>query len=205
MHALHVGARPEALPCRAEECARVMRVVEDLIEGSGGCIYISGAPGMGKTATVHAVVRELKRMAEHNETSPSTYVEINGLRIPEPNAAYGLLWEAISGHDTATDGHLRLSAKVALKHLSRHFESPWRAGPGGHACVVLMDELDQLMTAKQDVVYNFINWPTLAVANTMDLPERVMSGRVRSRLGMVRTVYDSPAGRNCASAPWRKC
>jgi hypothetical protein len=57
--------------------------------------------------------------------------------------------------------------------------------------VVLMDELDQLVTAKQDVVYNFFNWPTIvgskliviAVANTMDLPERVMSGRVRSRLG----------------------
>ena len=57
--------------------------------------------------------------------------------------------------------------------------------------VVLMDELDQLMTTKQDVVYNFFNWPTLvnsklivlAVANTMDLPERVMTGRVRSRLG----------------------
>jgi origin recognition complex subunit 1 len=37
-----------------------------------------------------------------------------------------------------------------------------------------MDELDQLMTAKQDVVYNFFSWPTLtgaklvvlAVANT---------------------------------------
>jgi len=55
-----------------------------------------------------------------------------------------------------------------------------------------MDELDQLMTAKQEVVYNFFNWPTLtgaklvvlAVANTMDLPERVMSGCVRSRLGV---------------------
>lgn len=54
-----------------------------------------------------------------------------------------------------------------------------------------MDELDQLMTTKQDVVYNFFNWPTLvgsklvviAVANTMDLPERAMTGRVRSRLG----------------------
>ena len=57
--------------------------------------------------------------------------------------------------------------------------------------VVLMDELDQLLTKKQDVVYNFFNWPSLAnsklivlaVANTMDLPERVMSGKVRSRLG----------------------
>jgi Cdc6-like AAA superfamily ATPase len=27
--------------------------------------------------------------------------------------------------------------------------------------VVLMDELDKLVTAKQDVVYNFFNWPTL--------------------------------------------
>jgi len=58
--------------------------------------------------------------------------------------------------------------------------------------IVLMDELDQLVTNKQDVVYNFFNWPTLvgsklvviAVANTMDLPERVMTGRVRSRLGL---------------------
>jgi origin recognition complex subunit 1 len=38
-----------------------------------------------------------------------TYVEINGLRIPKPSAAYGLLWEAISGHDMTTDGHLRVS------------------------------------------------------------------------------------------------
>jgi origin recognition complex subunit 1 len=56
-----------------------------------------------------------------------------------------------------------------------------------------MDELDQLMTAKQDVVYNFFNWPNItesdakliviAVANTHDLPERAMIGRVRSRIG----------------------
>ena len=68
--------------------------------------------------------------------------------------------------------------------------------------VVLMDELDQLMTTKQDVVYNFFNWPTLvnsklivlAVANTMDLPERVMTGRVRSRLGRSLSSYASLRG-----------
>ena len=45
-------------------------------------------------------------------------------------------------------------------------------------------------------MYNFFNWPTLAgsklivlaVANTMDLPERVMTGRVRSRLGEWRLI-----------------
>ena len=117
-------------------------------------------PGTGKTATVHAVVRELKRMAEQNvcicarcflcpclrvvflqEANPFAYVEINGLKIPEPAAAYGLLWEAVSGHDTARDGHMKVSAKEALRNLSKHFASAGREqlGPiGGHAWYVVV-------------------------------------------------------------------
>ena len=39
MHVLHVGNRPDALPCREEEFERVLRCVGELLEeGSGGCV-----------------------------------------------------------------------------------------------------------------------------------------------------------------------
>jgi len=73
--------------------------------------------------------------------NPFTYVEINGLKIPEPSAAYNLLWEGVSGHDVAKDGHLRLSAKESLKALMQYFTTGNR-GPGGHAwCVALLELL----------------------------------------------------------------
>jgi len=54
-----------------------------------------------------------------------------------------------------------------------------------------MDELDLLVTRKQTVMYNFFQWPNLphsrliviAIANTMDLPERMLTNKVSSRLG----------------------
>ena len=53
MHALHVGARPEALPCRTEEYARVMRAVEELLEeGSGGCICALFCPRGGPSSSL---------------------------------------------------------------------------------------------------------------------------------------------------------
>lgn len=83
---LHVGATPESLPCREEEFVEVLSKVEEGVEGGGGgCLCelmspsysdpsadqsdIAGVPGTGKTATVHAVVKELKRKAEDGVSS----------------------------------------------------------------------------------------------------------------------------------------
>ena len=58
-------------------------------------------------------------------------------------------------------------------------------------------QLDLLWTRKQDVMYNIFDWPSkpcarlivLAVANTMDLPERIMTKRISSRLGLTRMTF----------------
>ncbi|XP_011633504.2 origin recognition complex subunit 1-like [Pogonomyrmex barbatus] len=63
--------------------------------------------------------------------------------------------------------------------------------------LLLVDELDLLCTKRQDVIYNLLDWPTKAsarlvvitIANTMDLPERVLMGRITSRLGLTRVTF----------------
>ena len=55
---LHVSAVPESLPCREDEFAEILSFTEAKIEqGTGGCMYISGVPGTGKTATVMEVTK----------------------------------------------------------------------------------------------------------------------------------------------------
>ncbi|KAH7039307.1 P-loop containing nucleoside triphosphate hydrolase protein, partial [Linnemannia elongata] len=184
---LHVKAVPDSLPCREDEFLEIQEHLESAIEdGTGSCIYISGVPGTGKTATVHEVIRSLQAKAEEGEISPFQFVEINGMKVTEPSYAYVLLWMALSEQ--------KVTANHALQLLEKQFSTP---GPRRLPCVVLMDELDLLVTSKQTVMYNFFEWPNwlhsrlivVAVANTMDLPERMLSNKVSSRLGLTRINF----------------
>ncbi|KAI9655071.1 MAG: Origin recognition complex, subunit 1 [Trizodia sp. TS-e1964] len=184
---LHVSSVPASLPCRETEFSTVYSHLEAAIsEGSGSCIYISGTPGTGKTATVREVVSQLNASVLAEELDDFIFVEINGMKITDPHQAYSLLWEALRGD--------RVSPAQALGLLEREFGHP---GPRRVPCVVLMDELDQLVTKNQSVMYNFFNWPSLrhsrlivlAVANTMDLPERTLSNKISSRLGLTRITF----------------
>ena len=57
---LHVSAVPGTLPCRDEEFAEIYSTVENAVTSNKGCcLYISGVPGTGKTATVQEVIRTL--------------------------------------------------------------------------------------------------------------------------------------------------
>ncbi|GAA6063239.1 hypothetical protein JCM10212_000341 [Sporobolomyces blumeae] len=194
---LHVSATPDTLPCREEQRDKIRQFIGDaVLARTGGCLYVHGVPGTGKTATVHSVVRELQNDADMDAF---TFVEINGMKISEPTAAFSHLWTALSASDssmkkstTAATG--KVSPKVALANLEGWFANP---DPARKTTVVLVDELDQMLTKRQDVLYNFFNWPhcahsrlvVIAVANTMDLPERELSGKIRSRLGTNRIPF----------------
>ncbi|NXR02560.1 ORC1 protein, partial [Sagittarius serpentarius] len=184
---LHVSAIPECLPCREEEFQDIYNFVESkLIDGTGGCMYISGVPGTGKTATVHEVIRCLQQAAENDDLPSFQFVEINGMKLTDPHQAYVQILELLTGQ--------KVTATHAAVLLAKLFSTP---GPKRKTTVLIVDELDLLWTRKQNVMYNLFDWPTqkhskliiLAIANTMDLPERIMMNRVASRLGLTRMSF----------------
>ena len=184
---LHVASVPLSLPCRDSEFSTVYNYLHSAItSGTGACLYISGTPGTGKTATVREVIAQLHSAVVDSELDDFNFVEINGMKVTDPHQSYALLWEALKGD--------RVSPAHALSLLSHEFSHP---SPRRIPCVVLMDELDQLVTKNQSVMYNFFNWPALrhsrlivlAVANTMDLPERTLSNKISSRLCLTRITF----------------
>eukprot|EP00951_Prasinocladus_malaysianus_P033595 scaffold333493_cov36-Prasinocladus_malaysianus.AAC.1 len=67
----------------------------------GSCLYISGVPGTGKTATCLEVVRRMQADVKAGSAQAFRFVEINGLRLPSPHHAYSRLYEALTGHHVA--------------------------------------------------------------------------------------------------------
>ncbi|XP_072130757.1 origin recognition complex subunit 1 [Mobula birostris] len=184
---LHVSAVPESLPCREQEFQDIYNFVESkVIDGTGGCMYISGVPGTGKTATIHEVIRCLQQAVKQENLPSFQFIEINGMKLTDPHQCYVQILKLLTGQKATADHAATL--------LEKRFGTP---APKRESTVLLVDELDLLWTRKQNVMYNLFDWPTrkqaklvvLAIANTMDLPERIMMNRVASRLGLTRMSF----------------
>lgn len=126
--------------------------------------------------------------ALHKRGVDFDFVEINGMRLSDPGQAYSILASTILPSTKI------MSGPVALKRLEAHFKSQQEKKTAGRPCVVLLDELDLLLKKKQSMLYHFFEWPhwhnsqliVITIANTMDLPERFLSNRISSRLGLTR-------------------
>ena len=110
------------------------------------------------------------------------------MTITETNQAYLRIYQGI------------FEESVPLSKCTKLLDAYYRNRPkkdGEPYTILLLDELDYLINRKQSLVYNFFEWPSLpnsrlvvvAIANTMDLPERLLSNKVASRLGMCRINF----------------
>ena len=127
--------------------------------------------------------------AADEKLPPFRQLELNGMKLSSPYDVYTLLWEQLTGQNAIPSK----AAPLLDKHLSA-------AGGGGASkksktvpLILILDELDYLVTRKQSVIYNLFEWATrgtsalivVGISNTMDLPERLLP-RVHSRLGIRR-------------------
>lgn len=185
---LKSGSFQDYLPARENEFASIYLSLYSAIEsGSATTVYIAGTPGVGKTLTVREVIKELQRSSDQKELPLFQYVEINGLKMVKPTDSYEVLWNKIMG-ESLTWGAAMESLEFFFKKVPKNKKRP---------VVVLLDELDALVTKTQDIMYNFFNWTTyenaklvvIAVANTMDLPERQLGTKVSSRIGFTRIMF----------------
>ncbi|OBA22119.1 P-loop containing nucleoside triphosphate hydrolase protein [Metschnikowia bicuspidata var. bicuspidata NRRL YB-4993] len=186
---LHTLTRLALLPCREDQFAYVYTALEAAVQAEQGmCLYLSGQPGVGKTATVRETIGALHDSARQGYVREFDYCELNCLALLSPGAAYERLYEQVSG--------IKVTPANARLLLQEHFAQA-SADSTRRPLVVLVDELDQLVARGQDVLYNLFNWPTfahsrlvvVAVANTMDLPERALSNKTASRLGLHRYAF----------------
>jgi origin recognition complex subunit 1 len=123
---------------------------------------------------------------EKGEIPDFEYVEINGMRITEPRKAYVEIYRQLTGKTVTAEQAYNLLDKRFTTKSSKRIST-----------ILLVDELDILCNKRQDVVYNLLNWPNVnsarlivvTIANTMDLPERILMGKVSSRLGLTRLTF----------------
>ncbi|XP_054634238.1 cell division control protein 6 homolog [Dunckerocampus dactyliophorus] len=156
--ALHT-AIPERLLSREGERAAIRAFLEDkVVRSLPGSLYISGAPGTGKTACLNCVLQEMKE-----ELASVRTLLVNCMSLRSSHAIFPLLADKLK----VSGGH---------KALQRHLMGP------GPAVLLVLDELDQLDSKCQDVLYTIFEWPHLpksrlclvGIANALDLTDRIL-------------------------------
>jgi len=181
---LHVANTPDCLPCREKQFSDIYNFIEtNLRNHTGGCMYVCGVPGTGKTLTVRQVVLCLKESVRDAVLPAFKYIEVNAFQVTEPYQIYKLIYKELTDESVPADHAVML--------LEKKFELK-----SSEPTVLLVDELDMLCTKKQDVLYNLFDWPykknskwiVVAIANAMNLPEQVMS-KISSRLGLSRMNF----------------
>ncbi|KAK4486432.1 hypothetical protein RD792_009107 [Penstemon davidsonii] len=190
--ALLLSTFPKSPPCRNKEMDEITTFIKSAIcdeQCLGRCLFICGVPGTGKTMSVLSVMRNLKSEVDKGSIRPYCFVKINGLKLVSPDNIYSVIYEGLSGH--------RVGWKKASRFLNERFSDESKRGEEDtKPCILLIDELDQLVTRNQSVLYNILDWPTkpnsklivIGISNTMNLPENLRAC-ICSRMGIQRLCF----------------
>lgn len=170
---------PGRLIGRDEERKQLANFLEPRLSSrSGGCLYVSGPPGCGKSALLTEVMGDLG--ADKADNVKKAYV--NCMTMKDPKAIYTKLLEEFYAGEALSSptGMEDLEALFAPKKKSKKIDP--------NVFVVVLDEIDHLLTKDQEVLYSIFEWSLvrnsrlilLGIANALDLTDRFLP-RLKAR------------------------
>lgn len=164
-HALH-SSLPDELVGRKQEMKTITDFVCSRISSKkSGSLYISGAPGTGKSACASKILSS-KEITEHAQV-----ITINCMSSKNATAIYSKIASEMGAKPSACK-----TVKSSVSYLEMALTSNVRP------VVLLLDEMDQLSCKNQEVLYTMFEWPALpnsrliliGIANTLDLTDRIL-------------------------------
>ncbi|XP_054043497.1 cell division control protein 6 homolog [Rissa tridactyla] len=184
------AAVPDRLHGRERETGVIRQFLREHVGGRRpGSLYISGAPGTGKTACLSRVLLDCK-----DELAGSKTIVLNCMALSSPQGVFPAVGQQL-GLPAATgrEGVRRLEKQLTAR---------------GPMVLLVLDELDQLESKGQDVLYTLFEWPRLpssrlvlvGLANALDLTDRSLARLGACPAGGPRLLHFPPYTREQLTA-----
>ncbi|KAI9475478.1 MAG: P-loop containing nucleoside triphosphate hydrolase protein [Benjaminiella poitrasii] len=173
-------AIPDRLIGRSHERTKLIDFwTQHVLHNKPGCLYVSGMPGTGKTALLTEVMRTMK--AETTRQSHKTRTAlINCMSMKNPKHIYQSLLDDLATTRSFNEGGSNDIIQQAERLLLHSTQKTLH--------VVILDEIDSLITRDQDVLYKLFEWASIpssrlvliGIANALDLTDRLLP-RLRAK------------------------
>ncbi|KAM9255151.1 cell division control protein 6 homolog [Cariama cristata] len=184
------AAVPDCLHARERETGIIRQFLREHVCGRRpGSLYISGAPGTGKTACVSRVLLDCK-----DELAGSKTIVLNCMSLSSPPGVFPAVAQQL--------GLPVAAGREGVRRLEKQLTSQ------GPMVLLVLDELDQLESKGQDVLYTLFEWPRLpgsrlvlvGLANALDLTDRSLARLGAHPAGSPRLLHFPPYTREQLTA-----
>ncbi len=166
------SANPGPLVGRVNERRKLYNFISERVNAvRGGCIYVSGPPGTGKSALVNEICQDLKKIISVK------HAYVNCMNVKTAADVYSSL-----------ASELNISDDVFGEDAKETLKSQFLEKFGKTAFLVTLDEIDQLLNLDLNVLYSLFEWSfqkgskltLIGIANALDLTDRFLP-RLKAR------------------------